>query len=53
MSVDFYVVLPADGWPTSVICFDGFGFEPQGNSSGRSDFAGNLLAAAEALQSLE
>ena len=33
-----------------VICFDGFGFEPQGNTSGRADFANALLAGAEALR---
>jgi len=36
-----------------VICFDGFGFEPQGNFSGRSEFANALLAGAEALEGLE
>ena len=33
-----------------VICFDGFGFEPQGNTSGRGDFATALVTGAEALK---
>jgi hypothetical protein len=33
-----------------IVCFDGFGFEPQGNTSGRADFARSLLAGAEALK---
>lgn len=33
-----------------IVCFDGFGFEPQGNSHGRADFARSLIAGAEALK---
>ena len=36
-----------------VICFDGFGFEPQGNTSGRDDFATALITGAEALKDLQ
>jgi hypothetical protein len=36
-----------------VICFDGFGFEPQGNTSGRGDFATSLVTGAEALKDLQ
>ena len=35
-----------------IICFDGYGFEPQGNTSGQSDFANTLLAGAETLEGL-
>jgi hypothetical protein len=35
-----------------IVCFDGFGFEPQGNTSGRADFARTLLVGAEALKGL-
>lgn len=35
-----------------VVCFDGFGFEPQGNTSGRAEFANALLAGAETLKDL-
>lgn len=33
-----------------IVCFDGFGFEPQGNTSGRADFARSLIAGAETLK---
>lgn len=33
-----------------IICFEAFGFEPQGNTSGRGDFARSLLSGAEALR---
>lgn len=33
-----------------IVCFDGFGFEPQGNTSGRAAFARSLLLGAEALK---
>lgn len=33
-----------------IVCFDGFGFEPQGNTSGRADFARSLIVGAEALK---
>ena len=33
-----------------VICFDGFGFEPQGNTSGRRAFADSLIVGAELLK---
>lgn len=33
-----------------ILCFDGFGFEPQGNSSGRADFAKSMLAGAKQLE---
>ncbi len=35
-----------------IVCFDGFGFEPQGNTSGRADFARSLISGAEALKGL-
>ncbi len=35
-----------------IVCFNGFGFEPQGNTSGRADFAQSLIAGAEALKGL-
>jgi hypothetical protein len=35
-----------------VVCFDGYGFEPQGNTSGQGDFANALLAGAETLKGL-
>ena len=33
-----------------IVGFDGFGFEPQGNTSGRANFARSLLVNAEALK---
>jgi hypothetical protein len=33
-----------------IICFDGFGFETQGNANGRADFAQSLVSGAEALR---
>ncbi|MBB3349574.1 hypothetical protein [Sphingomonas sp. BK069] len=33
-----------------IVCFDGFGFESQGNTSGRAAFARSLLLGAEALK---
>ncbi|MFA5966010.1 MAG: hypothetical protein WC804_18490 [Sphingomonas sp.] len=33
-----------------IVCFDGFGFEPQGNTHGRADFARSLISGAEALK---
>ena len=33
-----------------LVCFDGYGFEPQGNTSGQEDFANTLLAGADALK---
>lgn len=35
-----------------IVCFDGFGFEPQGNTSGRADFALPLISGAETLKNL-
>lgn len=35
-----------------IVCFDGFGFEPQGNTSGRADFARSLISGAEILKGL-
>ncbi|QWC57158.1 hypothetical protein F7D01_08720 [Erythrobacter sp. 3-20A1M] len=35
-----------------IVCFDGYGFEPQGNTSGQSDFAKTLLAGAKTLEGL-
>lgn len=35
-----------------IVCFDGIGFEPQGNTGGRTDFADTLLAGSEALKGL-
>jgi hypothetical protein len=35
-----------------IVCFNGFGFEPQGNTSGRADFARSLISGAEALKGL-
>ncbi|WP_242115820.1 hypothetical protein [Sphingomonas lacusdianchii] len=35
-----------------IICFDGFGFEPQGDTYGRKDFAQTLIRGAEALKGL-
>jgi hypothetical protein len=33
-----------------IFCFDGFGFELQGNANGRADFAQSLISGAEALK---
>ena len=33
-----------------IVCFDGFGFEPQGNTYGRAAFAQSLISGAEALK---
>ncbi len=33
-----------------IVCFDGMGFEPQGNTSGRGDFAKSLISGAEMLK---
>ncbi len=35
-----------------IVCFDGLGFEPQGNSHGRADFARSLILGADALKGL-
>lgn len=35
-----------------IVCFDGFGFEPQGNTHGRADFARSLILGADALKGL-
>ncbi|WP_294323229.1 hypothetical protein [uncultured Sphingomonas sp.] len=35
-----------------VVCFDGFAFEPQGNTFGRKDFAETLIRGSEALKGL-
>ena len=35
-----------------IVCFDGFGFEPQGDTSGHADFARSLVAGSEALRGL-
>ncbi|MGF7151493.1 hypothetical protein FHS96_005159 [Sphingomonas zeicaulis] len=35
-----------------ILCFDGFGFEPQGNTSGRAEFARSLIAGADALRGM-
>lgn len=35
-----------------VVCFDGFAFEPQGNTYGRKDFAETLIRGSEALKGL-
>jgi hypothetical protein len=35
-----------------IVCFHGYGFEPQGNTHGRDDFAGSLIAGADALKGL-
>lgn len=35
-----------------IVCFDGFGFEPQGNSHGRDTFAQSLVSGAETLKGL-
>lgn len=33
-----------------IVCFDGLGFEPQGNTHGRADFAQSLISGVEALK---
>ena len=33
-----------------IVCFHGFGFEPQGNTHGRADFALSLISGADALK---
>ncbi len=35
-----------------IVCFDGFGFEPQGNSHGRDEFAQTLLQGADMLKGM-
>lgn len=35
-----------------IVCFKGLGFEPQGNTSGRDDFAQSLISGAETLKGL-
>jgi hypothetical protein len=35
-----------------IICFNGYGFEPQGNTHGRAEFVQTLVAGAEALKGL-
>lgn len=35
-----------------ITCFNGYGFEPQGNTHGRGDFAKSLVSGAEALKGL-
>ena len=35
-----------------IVCFDGFGFEPQGNTHGRADFAASLISGADTLKGL-
>ncbi|NBC37010.1 hypothetical protein GTZ99_10625 [Novosphingobium sp. FSY-8] len=35
-----------------IICFDAYGFEPQGNTHGRGHFAKSLVAGAETLKGL-
>ncbi|MDJ0276726.1 hypothetical protein QLH51_07955 [Sphingomonas sp. 2R-10] len=35
-----------------IVCFDGFGFEPQGNTYGRADFAHTLIRGADAIKGL-
>ena len=36
-----------------IICFHGYGFEPQGNGHGRADFAKGLLATEQQLRNQE
>jgi hypothetical protein len=35
-----------------IVCFQGYGFEPQGNAHGREDFAKTLIDGASALKGL-
>ena len=35
-----------------IVCFDGFGFEPQGGTSGRADFVQALVSGSEMLKGL-
>jgi hypothetical protein len=35
-----------------IVCFHGYGFEPQGRTGGRDEFAQNLIAGAQALKGL-
>ena len=35
-----------------IVCFDGFGFEPQGNTHGRAEFVESLISGAESLKGL-
>lgn len=56
--ISFNVVSPTEMRATSyvitalILCFNGLGFEPQGNTSGRSDFAQSLVSGSEALKGL-
>lgn len=35
-----------------IVCFKGFGYEPQGDTSGRADFAQSLISGSEVLKGL-
>lgn len=35
-----------------IVCFHGYGFEPQGDTHGRDDFAKSLISGADALKGL-
>lgn len=35
-----------------IVCFDGFGFEPQGNTYGRAEFVQSLMGGVEVLKGL-
>jgi hypothetical protein len=35
-----------------IVCFDGYGFEPQGNTHGCADFARSVILGADALKGL-
>ena len=37
---------------TLIVCFGGYGFEPQGNAHGRDDFAKSLLSSVAALKGM-